>query len=890
MPADPPSYESQDPGLHHTMEMDKTGVDVGGPDMGVDATKTQLKVSAPAEGEEENTPVEEFSQKKTFFSRLAMGLSSSSTLGSGILGPWLVCRYSSFINRAGFYLSRLGLFFGAVFICSLLIQNISRSFDHFNFTSWVLLGGSCVGLLLMVLGLVMRWSPFLFLVFPATSLFVLMLFELWYFHDSRSGFLIFMDYPTGAIWSHFWLFLLILELLLFFFVFSVPRLVKIIVAVVVAYGSFSFILNIVFRVALESSWLGVGLLTHLPWFLQPAFLTLEIFLPVLLVLTLVATRGEEKKSTLGWLAGNGLLLLVATLLAQVILFQNRVPSLSGLFMGPAEAAGSVQLTDGSERLNLHTRDEAKGDEGPRHILKLTPWSKDLDTGQGTRQHYELAVFTPSNHVAHFFKKDDFILLVNGREVKDWKLTGNGPYQLSFSPVPPEITESTTEADLLSEEDIAPRVEQPVQGDAFSDSLRVVVTGLGEGSGEHTVEVLLDQTVAATLTHPPYEMLLATTTLAEGAHVLEIRANGFSAPFAATLHLTKSSVAAINFTHPSVGEFVTDEVPVTLAATPAEAFSKVELWLKDKILHSWDQPPYTWNWLTRDLKAGSYDLVVRASQADGQQVSAWVRVVLGEGALRVPGPGTRLGQNLKLANVVFILDMSHSMQDFWESRSKWESLRDAVISTDGVKGFLLMGAASHRALHDCRDLTWIDAGEKKFKSKLKNFLPRGVSPLYAALEEVMAKKPQKIIVLTDGEDSCEAQLPKTLATRMQGSTIPIDVITWGDAAASLVKNLQSLVMEHGGGFYTVNSAEDLTKFVQQAMIPAYELKIADRTILRAPAAGETQTVRPGIYSLRIPLNPPLEVQDIQIDDGWLTTLDLEKEGDQWIVNQEKSRKE
>lgn len=881
MPSDPPSYESQDPGLHHTMEMDKTGVD---------ATKTQLKVSAPPEDAEELTPVEEFSQKKSFFSRLAMGLSSTSSLGSGILAPWLVCRYTSFINRAGFYLSRLGLFFGAVFICSLLIQNISRSFDHFNFTWWVLLGSSCVGLLLMVLGLVMRWSPFLFLVFPATSLFVLMLFELFYFHDSRSGFLIFMDYPTGAIWSHFWLFLLILELLLFFLVFSVPRLVKIIVAALIAYGSFSFILNIVFRVALESSWLGVGFLTHLPWFLQPAFLTLEIFLPTLLVLTLVATRGEEKKSTLGWLTGNGLLLLVATLLAQVILYQNRVPSLSGLFMGPPEAAGSVQLTDGSERLYLHTRDEAKGDEGPRHILKLTPLQKESDTGQGTRQHYELSVFTPSNHVAHFFKKDDFILLMNGREVRDWKLTGNGPYQLSFSPVVPEITESTTQADLIPEEEFLPRVEQPVQGDAFFDSLRIVVTGLGEGAGEHAVEILLDQNVVGTLTHPPYEMLLATGALAAGSHVLEIRANGFSTPFAATLHLTKSPAAAINFIYPSVGEFVTGEVPVTLDATPAEAFSKVELWLKDKILHSWDKPPYTWNWSTLDLKAGSYDLVARASQADGQQVSAWVRVVLGEGALRVPGPGTRLGRDLKLSNVVFILDVSNSMQDFWESRSKWEGLRDAVISTDGVQGFLLMGAASHRALHDCRDLTWIDAGEKKFKNKLKNFLPRGISPLYAALEEALGKKPQKIIVLTDGEDSCEAHLPKTLATRMQGTTIPIDVITWGEAAASLVKNLQPLVVEHGGGFYTVNSAEDLAKFVQHAMIPAYELKIADRTILRAPAAGEPQTVRPGIYSLRMPLNPPLEVQDIQIDDGWLTTLDLEKEGDQWIVNQEKSRKE
>lgn len=178
--------------------------------------------------------------------------------------------------------------------------------------------------------------------------------------------------------------------------------------------------------------------------------------------------------------------------------------------------------------------------------------------------------------------------------------------------------------------------------------------------------------------------------------------------------------------------------------------------------------------------------------------------------------------------VIVLDVSNSMWGRVDDRPKIEIAREVIGDLLGewpAGRRIGLVAYGHRRAGDCRDIeTLIPVGElnpRAFVSTVNKLVPRGKTPLTAAVRQAAetlryGDVPATVILVSDGIESCNAD-PCSLAESLErgGVDFTAHVIGFDIAGVGDKAGLKCLADRTGGKFLTADSAEELTRALEEA---------------------------------------------------------------------------
>jgi len=456
-----------------------------------------------------------------------------------------------------------------------------------------------------------------------------------------------------------------------------------------------------------------------------------------------------------------------------------------------------------------------------------------------------------------------------------------------------VSQKVQEITLLPSPGI--QVFSPMEGDSFLNSLSVFakIPQAWRKSLTRVAFYLNDQELGFKY-EPPYTLTFDTGDFPVGNYELKITAElKDEAPVTKTIKVVKGPYVRLAFKSPTLGEFVESETDVHVIVDGQNPYKQIALYLKDEKINEWlnanesTSSTFTYTWNNSDLDPGSYVLLVKGMGQDNQQASSWVQVFSGEGAIKVKPPtGKKLKKGaLQYQKIVFILDASISQWDGWDGKTKWEwenSLFGKYQVQDKLNGatvgVILSGGKYPYFEKNCSDVQWL-VKESKFNHReiinaLRKKKPKGVSALFKALEEGLKMEPQKIIVLTDGADSCRKKIPLSLTKALKNSPqTSIDIIALGDLTGSETSLLRKLAKSTAGGFVAVSDGKMLIDEVVSRLTLYYNIMLKDKVIASGPIDGKLRRLRPGKYQLLMDIKPPFKGKSIIVKNGLVTELKL-----------------
>lgn len=438
------------------------------------------------------------------------------------------------------------------------------------------------------------------------------------------------------------------------------------------------------------------------------------------------------------------------------------------------------------------------------------------------------------------------------------------------------------------------VQSPLEGDFFKDQLPVHVEFVSQSADPVTLSFLIDERVVTQKKSPPYHVLIDTRDLPDGAHTLKVTAETPASPESAipgpvltdSVSLQKGAPSQVSFVRPALGEYVAWDTPVEIKVE-GEAPTKIDLLLGDEVLHTWDAPPYQFNWNSSKLIPAPYYLSARVKVASGAQSSAWIAVSLGEGRLKVVPPGgTGLGsQGLAYPSVLFIVDGSTSMRDGWDGDSKWKWIQ-RLFGLEGVESRLrssqvavfATGVKRSFEYGDCTDSSEI-VGRSGFQPRklvkvLQEKSPKGIHALHSALEAALEKKPAKIVVIADGPDACASRLPSDLSKKLKQSKTPIDVVLFKGVSSGTQKKYEELAKLNAGFVSVVASSKEFEEKVNETLTRNFQAFAGDEMVLSAPIDGLDRPLRQGDYKLKLSADSSISDQIISIKNGLITEIPMD----------------
>lgn len=260
-----------------------------------------------------------------------------------------------------------------------------------------------------------------------------------------------------------------------------------------------------------------------------------------------------------------------------------------------------------------------------------------------------------------------------------------------------------------------------------------------------------------------------------------------------------------------------------------------------------------------------------------------------------------------STIGLILDSSGSMGAILEkNRSKMYFLKKIMKGFLGaqwkLKNKVGVRVYGGRVKHKCDDIELAIPYSEKSLAKLEHTLERmapvGMTPLHKSIELSVdeLKKvpgPKRIVIVTDGEDTCGGD-PCQTADRIRQDNLDIRffVVALGfQGESDKLKKLQCLgdvaVAQDGDSFDDAMSqasarmrqADNLKVISPNPDVVVYLYKIegAKKTLVRAFPARAAQKVEPGAYEAIVGLQPPYRFDAFTIPPGRRVTLRIEGEG-------------
>lgn len=261
-----------------------------------------------------------------------------------------------------------------------------------------------------------------------------------------------------------------------------------------------------------------------------------------------------------------------------------------------------------------------------------------------------------------------------------------------------------------------------------------------------------------------------------------------------------------------------------------------------------------------------------------------------------------------AKISMILDSSGSMGQILEkNQTKLYFMKKLLKGFIGQQwklknevGVRIYGA---RKKHKCDDIEfpipYSDRSLGALENMLEGMASTGMTPLHRTLEMtfdsiVKMEGPHKVVIITDGEDTCGGDPCKTaekvrekkldvtfyvIALGFQGQSDAIQRLKCLDENIQEANSEQSLSDALGGISKSMNQSDNLTVVSPnpEASVYLYRIENGKRVYDRVFLAEQTQYLEPGRYEAVVNLKPPYKFGEFEMPPGRRVTLKVTGDG-------------
>src|SRR3990167_1541320 len=792
---------------------------------------------------------------------------------------WIAENRNSPFEEGCFYAARIVLVLTNFFSQWILFYSLFSSFKSASPFRWLLLIICGAVVILTLLYFIYGWSLAI-LKAPWVGLVFVLLMHLLISKSTDTSLVSFIGKNLAEMMNLFFLWFLILELVLWICISKRLFLLR----YTLASFSFLFIIalatNLISGVNFQLAWLGAGFFEKIPFFfLQPQFLMLNFYIPLCLVSSLIDSVAFRKSSKDPlWTDLNAISSFLLLCMSVLIMNAHGVPGLNRLVLNrdAGIAYARLEIPDHEVEIKTINYDLFKDkDTVDRYQVSL-----EKTNFQGNQMVISMKVTNLDGFPIFFLDQNQFRLIVNKQGIKQWKLVSKGAglhfyYELSY---PLDVVSSFPE--VQEEQIVGPdenfSLEVPMEGDFFDSKLSYYIN-IPDQMKDWKFALFVDGQLLDEKQGAVYGSL-DLSFLPEGQHFFEVKTTSSNGDeLIKKVNLTKGMHPTISFVRPSLGEYLNVVSPIELLVS-GDGIKQVDLYANGNLIEHWQNKPFETHLNLSPFKTNLILLKARVLDQNASSFSQWV--------LAKPGMG-KLWMNYLdpyHKNVFLILDGSVSELDYWNGKPKWEWQKEIFKRPELAEVFQKMGvglgAIGTRYAHEvsqCKDfrlfnpITIYDPVE--IEERMKNVSPKGISSLFYGLSEALKRKPEKIILITDGADTCEKGLPFLLKKEIGASSVIVDVISLGDISEK--KQLTELAGISQGEYISVSKPEELYTQILKSLKRYYHLYAENQLVETHPLDGQSVELRTGQYDFKMRLGENIMQTSVEIKNGLITRIDYEQ---------------
>lgn len=150
-------------------------------------------------------------------------------------------------------------------------------------------------------------------------------------------------------------------------------------------------------------------------------------------------------------------------------------------------------------------------------------------------------------------------------------------------------------------------------------------------------------------------------------------------------------------------------------------------------------------------------------------------------------------------------------------------------------------------------------------------PLAESILLARQDLADAGEPRTVILITDGEESCDGDVESAIAElRSAGVDVVLNVIGFDFDAADIDaarERFRAWAELGGGQYFDATDAAELAEALERSVAPPFEvLDGAGAVVARGTVDGPVLELPGGAYTIRVLTEPPVLLEDVHIDGG------------------------
>src|SRR5690606_8593260 len=150
---------------------------------------------------------------------------------------------------------------------------------------------------------------------------------------------------------------------------------------------------------------------------------------------------------------------------------------------------------------------------------------------------------------------------------------------------------------------------------------------------------------------------------------------------------------------------------------------------------------------------------------------------------------------------------------------------------------------------------------------KNLARTPIADSLAAVASDLSKaKGRKIVVLlTDGEETCEGDPARAIADlQARGIDVRVNIVGFAIGDEALSTQFADWAEQGGGRYFAANDGEALDAAMRQALRVPYAVLDADGNVVaEGELDGEAVTLPQGIYRVQVQSEPPREFERVEV---------------------------
>jgi len=279
------------------------------------------------------------------------------------------------------------------------------------------------------------------------------------------------------------------------------------------------------------------------------------------------------------------------------------------------------------------------------------------------------------------------------------------------------------------------------------------------------------------------------------------------------------------------------------------------------------------------------------------------VPAGEGGLRVIEVGESIAGVSAPSQIALILDASGSMRGRTDTGAvKMDVAKDVMrLVIAGLPDATQVGLRvyGHRYNRNPKSRSCTDSelvvpfGEldrARLVAAVEAIQPKGQTPIGLSLAQLPAdfgdSPGQKVVILvTDGIETCDpgpgtANYPPDVVSRLiaAGIEVKVNVIGFDIGESETRAFLTQIASRSGGQYFDAANADELQAALQEAIRADFSVRDSAGAVVVESRVGDPSLALPeGLYTIRLEVEPPLEVPDTRVEIDRETRVHLDKEG-------------